>query len=135
LRAQCATAAMICAMGVAPSQRQRHRPPPRHRPSHPQRVKAVMSMLLANLECASVTSASLVMERTVRVRNSIPVLFLSFSDINGCLSHTCHTQAACIDLAPPRTGFSCLCNTGYTGSGFSCISLLIPLFSCCSYIG
>lgn len=45
-------------------------------------------------------------------------------DFNACASNPCHSQATCTDLAAPSLGFSCSCNSGYTGDGVStCTSM------------
>ncbi len=42
-----------------------------------------------------------------------------FSDINECTdnSHNCDANATCTNTAG---GFTCACNTGYSGDGITC---------------
>jgi hypothetical protein len=40
---------------------------------------------------------------------------ISCTDINGCLAHAC-VNGTCVDLAPPASGYSCSCDTGWEGT-------------------
>ena len=45
----------------------------------------------------------------------------AISDIDECSSWPCHTDATCNNTAG---SYSCDCNPGYTGNGFTCTSML-----------
>ena len=43
-----------------------------------------------------------------------------YLDINECSSNPCATNAMCTDVPG---SFSCACNSGYSGDGFTCQSM------------
>jgi hypothetical protein len=48
-------------------------------------------------------------------------------DINGCAPsfNPCSTNAMCTDNAFPGVGAVCECNSGFTGSGLTCIGIFL----------
>ena len=75
---------------------------------------------------ASVTLDSLEMERIVQVCLSLFVFVFevsSFLDINECemVISPCDGNATCIDT---EGSFLCVCNSGYSGNGSFCASIL-----------
>ena len=53
------------------------------------------------------------------------------TDIDECAMGVdiCHVSATCSDIVGGEDSYSCVCNNGYAGDGFSCIGELhyIPL--------
>jgi len=47
-----------------------------------------------------------------------------YPDIDECLSMPCDVEANCTNT---NGSFSCMCNIGYAGNGFSCIGNLFRL--------
>jgi len=54
------------------------------------------------------------------------------TDINECSlgTHNCNANATCINT---NGGFSCSCNSGFSGNGVSCSGIFFFFIICSSY--
>ncbi|XP_023931187.1 fibrillin-1 [Lingula anatina] len=82
-------------------------------------ISAISVYILANLQRVNNVLIDTTSRASYRVRRTPALIQGAVSDIDECIFNRggCHTAAACINTIG---SFSCTCNTGYFGNGFTC---------------
>ena len=64
-------------------------------------------------------SIKIIVTRIAHTCNKHALIPSNYIDINECSSNPCGTNAMCTDVPG---SFSCACNSGFSGDGFTCQS-------------
>ena len=80
----------------------------------------VHSPVLATMDIREMGSRAKVSGTLCSVRADAYFTYILYTtDINECSSNPCDTNAMCTDVPG---SFTCACNSGYSGDGFTCQS-------------